>query len=412
MPLRRVKHHVALQVDPVVAVGVINLMRTLLSLGLVVCVVLLWGRAQVARATVLPEERADIMYHSYEGGGVTVSGPSILVRKNTSTNTSVFYNYYIDHVSSASLDVLLGGSPYQEKRTEQSGGIDYLHGKTTTSLSYTSSVENDYKSGTLNFNISQDFFGDLSTLTLGYTRGNDDVTMRGLSYDLAKVDRQNYRVGFSQILSKNFVMGANWETITDDASSLNGSTVTLNNPYRSYSFLDTSTGNRGFAQEKYPNTHTSNAFAINGSYFLSYRAALHGEVKIYQDSWGVNATTYQLSYTYPIRNWIFDFRGRWYNQGKANFYSDMFDYQDQYTFMARDKELATFQSMGLGVTASMEFAKNGWGWIDKGSLNLSWDHIQFNYKDFRDVTVGGTPGTEPLYAFGADIYQFFVSFWY
>lgn len=395
-----------------VAVAVIKSLRNLLLTGIALCFIIVLGLVQLGQATVLPEERADVMYHSYDGGGVTVSGPSILVRKNATTSTSVYYNYYIDHVSSASLDVLSGGSPYTEKRTEQTGGIDYLHGKTTTSLSYTTSVENDYKSGTLNFNLSQDFFGDLSTLTLGYTRGKDQVSRRGLSYDLSEISRQNYRLGFSQILSKNFVLSASWETITDDATSLNGSNVTLNNPYRSYSYYDSGTGQRGYAPEKYPNTHTSNALAINGSFYLPFRAALHGKVKFYEDSWGISATTYQLSYTYPLEDWIFDFRTRWYSQGKADFYNDMFDYQDQYTFMARDRELATFQSTGIGVTASWNFAKNGWSWIDKGSLNLSWDHLEFNYKDFRNALVGGTPGSEPLYAFGANVYQLYVSIWY
>jgi len=30
---------------------------------------------------VLPEDRADTLYHRYEGGGVTVDGPSLLVRR-------------------------------------------------------------------------------------------------------------------------------------------------------------------------------------------------------------------------------------------------------------------------------------------------------------------------------------------
>jgi len=404
-----------------VVVAVINSMWYKLQTVIALSLIMLLGFAQTIRATVLPEERADVMYHGFDGGGVTVTGPSILVRKNASTNTSVYYNYYIDHISSASLDVLTGGSPYTEKRTEQTGGIAFLHGKTTTSLSYTSSFEKDYKSGTLNFNLSQDFFGDLSTLTLGYTLGNDTVGqhVKGVGFDYyvdkAKVNRQNYRVGFSQILTKNFIVGANWETITDDATSLPGSDVTLNSPYRSYSYCDdpTTCANRLFAPERYPNTHTSNAFAINGSYFLPFRAALHGKVKFYQDSWGVNATTYQVSYTYPLADWIFDFRTRWYSQSKADFYSDLFDYKDQYTFMARDRELAAFQSTSIGVTATWNFAKNGWHWIDKGSLNLSLDHMEFDYKDFRNNLVTGVPpGTEPLYTYGADIYQLYVSIWY
>lgn len=395
----------------VVAVAVINSPRRLRSYITLVILILAIGQAGFVHATVLPEERADLMFHDYDGGGVTINGPSLLVRKNASTNTSVFYNYYVDHISSASLDVKVGGSPYQEHRTEQSGGFDYVHGKTLMGMSYTNSVENDYKSNTVSFNMSQDFFGDLSTLTMGYSRGQDNVTQRGLPYDLSEITRQNYRLGFSQVLSKNFVVRANWETISDEAVSLTSAGVTLNNPYRSYSYYQTAT-TRGYDQEKYPATRTSNALAISGSYYLPFHAAIHGQVKLFQDSWGINATTYQLGYTYPLADWTFDFRTRWYSQSRADFYRDIFARQDEYTFMARDRELSTFQDVTIGVTASMAFAKNGWHWVDKGSLNLSWDHIEFNYKDYRNVTAGGAAGTEPLYSYGADVFQFYVSIWY
>lgn len=396
------------------------IVRLLIALVLSTCTL-----SYVAQATVLPEERADLLYHEYDGGGIKVSGPSLLVRKTATTNTSVFYNYYIDNITGASLDVIrtIGASRYVEKRTEQSGGFTYLHGKTTTSLSYTSSVENDYDAGTLNFSLSQDFFGDLSTLTMGYSKGNDTVgehskvTVGSVTTDVytdkAKVERQNYRLGFSQVLSKNLVMGINWETITNDATSLDSDNVTLNNPYRSYSYCsDATCTSRGFANESYPNTHTSNALAINGSYYLSFRAALHGKVKFYQDSWGISAVSYKLGYTFPWADWIFDFRTRWYSQSKASFYSDLFAFQGEYKFMARDRELSTFQSLSIGTTASWDFFKNGWHWIDKGSLNLSFDHMEFDYKDYRNDLLGGTPGTEPLYSYGANIIQAYVSIWY
>ena len=121
------KHHVVLKVAQAVAVVVINSMRSLRWLSLTVGLAIFAGQVQLARATVLPEERADLLYHDYDGGNVTVTGPSLLVRKNTSINTSVFYNYYVDHISSASLDVMIGGSRYQEQRIEQSAGIDYIH---------------------------------------------------------------------------------------------------------------------------------------------------------------------------------------------------------------------------------------------------------------------------------------------
>ena len=58
---------------------------------------------------------------------------------------SVNANYYMDMVTSASIDVeVSGASEYKEERDQWSLGFDYLHGKTTYSLSYTNSEENDY----------------------------------------------------------------------------------------------------------------------------------------------------------------------------------------------------------------------------------------------------------------------------
>ena len=34
-------------------------------------------------AAVLPEERVDLLYHRYDGGGVVVDGPSVPVRRST-----------------------------------------------------------------------------------------------------------------------------------------------------------------------------------------------------------------------------------------------------------------------------------------------------------------------------------------
>ncbi|MDJ0806416.1 MAG: hypothetical protein QNJ78_06230, partial [Gammaproteobacteria bacterium] len=69
-----------------------------------------------AGSAVLPEDRADLMYHVYDGGGVEVTGPSILVRKSVGESVSISGNYYVDSISSASIDVITSASPYQEER--------------------------------------------------------------------------------------------------------------------------------------------------------------------------------------------------------------------------------------------------------------------------------------------------------
>ena len=57
-------------------------------------------------AGVLPEDRADAMYHYYDGGGVQIDGPSLLMRKQVGKSFSFFGNYYVDSISSASIDVV------------------------------------------------------------------------------------------------------------------------------------------------------------------------------------------------------------------------------------------------------------------------------------------------------------------
>jgi hypothetical protein len=64
-----------------------------------------------AVAGVLPEDSVDVMYHRYQGGGITVQGPSILVQKRIGDHFAVNANYYQDYISSASIDVLLSASP-------------------------------------------------------------------------------------------------------------------------------------------------------------------------------------------------------------------------------------------------------------------------------------------------------------
>lgn len=357
-------------------------------------------------AGVLPEDRADILFHSYEGGGVEISGPSVLVRKQATTNTSVVANYYVDMVSSASIDVVTTASKYEEERQEQSIGIDYLHGKSKMSLSYKVSDENDFDAKSAHFNLSQDMFGDLTTITLGYSRGWDVVGKRNDASFAKDTDRQNYRIGVSQVLTKNLIMGASFETITDEGY--------LNNPYRSVRYLDGGVA-RGYSYqaEVYPNTRTSNALAFRAKYFLPYRAAVYGEFRLYQDDWGINGQDVEIGYTHPLGDhWLFDVHMRTYSQTKADFYSDLFAGQNAQNFLARDKELSTFSDLTLGLGVSYEFAKGGWGFIDKASVNLGYDLIQFDYEDFRDLRNGGTVGDEPLYSYTANVIQLFVSIWY
>src|SRR5579864_7819764 len=135
----------------------------------------LFALAAAGHAAVLPDDRADFLWHDWQGGGVNVSGPSLLVRKKVNDSLSLAANVYVDLISSASVDVLSTASPYKETRRQGSLSADYLHGSTTYSLGYIQSNEPDYVARTAFASISQTMFGDLTTVSFGYSRGWDRV---------------------------------------------------------------------------------------------------------------------------------------------------------------------------------------------------------------------------------------------
>ena len=358
-------------------------------------------------AGVLPEDRADVLFHSYDGGGVTIQGPSLLVRKQFASKFSASANYYVDNVSSASIDVVTTASPYEEERTQYSVGLDYLHDRWLMNLGFSSSEENDYSAETFNVGISQDFFGDLTTLSLGYSLGNDEVGRRGDADFSDTVERQQYRLGLSQILTRNLLLGVSIETITDEGF--------LNNPYRSVRFVDNDSPiGYSYEPEVYPRTRTSDAGAVRLRYYLPYRAALHGEYRSYADTWDIQSDTFEIGYTHPLDDgWIIEAKLRLYSQSAAAFYSDLFSRARFQNFIARDKELSTFESRTLRLGASYDVMRGGWRFVDRGTVSVAYDRITFDYEDFRNLTGAGfVPGQEPLYSFDADVFQVFMSFWF
>ena len=360
--------------------------------------------ALAAEAQVLPEDRADALYHSYDGGGVEITGPSLLVRKQINNDVSLSANYYVDSISSASIDVLSYASPYSEERTEVSFGSDVIVGEAIVSAGYTYSDENDFTAKTGYVGISQEIFGGLTTVRLGFARGDDEIGQITDSTFEEEAKRRIYRLGVSQVVTKNLVMNLDFEGITDEGF--------LNNPYRQVRYVDTDPNNTAgyaFEDEVYPDTRTSGALAAGARYFLNKDAAVYGGARYYDDDWEINAWNANAGYTYRWRGrWLFDVSFRYYDQSAAEFYSDLFPFRESQTFRARDKELSTYTTQTLKFDVSYDMFENGWSMFERGTANFSFARIQFDYDDFRDIVTGGPVGEEPLYSFDADVIQLWV----
>lgn len=395
-----------------------RLLPPLLRACLALCVI-----AAPVLGGVLPEDQADLLYHSYSGGDITVRGPSVLIRKKVGDSLSLTYNYYEDMISSASIDVKLSASPYHEIRKQNSFGADYLHGKTTYSLGYIYSREPDYIASTSYYSISQDMFGDLTTISLGYRRAWDQV-YRDLCAaphpnnqecpDIIndptfhqRADHRGYTFGLTQILTRNLLANLNYEIDTDQGY--------LANPYRQIRY--SSPGGVGFtlAPQIYPNTRTSNAASVLLKYYLPWRATLSGSYRFYHDTFGIVGNTLEADYTMPMwKGWIFDGSLRYYTQTHASFYSDLFPYANYSNFMARDRELAAFHSLTAGIGASYEFPIPQLPWIHKSTANIRYDRMMITYKDYRDALLAAQYGAggEPLYKLDANVLEVFLSLWY
>jgi Protein of unknown function (DUF3570) len=382
--------------------------RTLLALCVITLPVL---------GGVLPEDRADVMWHSYSGGDITVDGPSVLVRKKVGDNLSFSANYYEDMISSASIDVKLSASPYHEDRKQWSGGVDFLHGKSTYSAGFINSNEPDYKSNTAFVSVSQDMFGDLTTLTMGFRRGWDQI-YRDIKLPDGQIindptfsqraDHRGYTVGLSQILTRNTIATFDYELGTDQGY--------LANPYRKIRYSSPGQGN-GYtlADQVYPDTRTTNSAAFSLKHYLSWDAAVTGQYRYFQDTWGIVGNTFQVDYSQRWRQYIFDATLRYYKQNAADFYSDLFPRADYQNFMARDRELAAFHDWTLGVGGSYLFPRISWApWINSSSINLHVARLMIDYSDFRNALLAGEygAGNEPLYKLNATVFTLFFSVWY
>jgi hypothetical protein len=366
-------------------------------------------------ADVLPDNRADVFYSKYSGGGMDITGYSATARAKITENFALEANYFVDKVSGASIDVLSQASVIKDERKQKSGTIEYLRDKTTYTASYISSVERDYISETASISLSQDMFGDLTTVTLGFADTKNKVgENNGTANDpkvawLGHALTRAYSGGVSQIITKNFIAGVNLQVITDAGY--------LANPYRSIRYLDTTAKGYSLASQTYPNTHTSTAVQVQGKYYLPYRAAVTALYRYYNDTWGVVGNTYELDYTHPIRNkWIFEGRVRYYKQNAATFYRDLFDFNPQQNFEARDQNLAALDNITVGAKVTYAFLPEGWSVFKRGTVTLDYSRIRFNYLDFRNIKDFGLPqykpGEEPLYQFNANVFQVFVSMYF
>lgn len=350
-------------------------------------VVALLGTALAAtevHAVVLPEDQAEAMVHIYDADGLRASGPAVLVRKKLGTAVSLQGSYYVDQVSSASIDVVTTASPFKETRKEYSLGGDYVVRDSLVSVSMTHSSEPDYVARTLSVDVSQDMFGNMTTVALGFSRGTDDVGRKDAGFfDQARHWR--YRLGLTQILSPTWLMTLNAEAVSDDGY--------LGNPYRSARV------GGAFVPENHPRTRSSRAVKIGATGALASRSAVRGSYRYYWDNWAIRGHTLEGGYSrYFGDAYLADWTVRVHSQSKALFYSD--NAVADTVYLSRNRQLSSFKSLGLGAKLTYSVGKLGEHDV---KLSAAYELLHFKYSNFTDLRTG------KAYGLNAHILQVFAS---
>ena len=337
------------------------------------------------QAADLPEDRADAMVHVYDGGGVRAIGPALLVRKKFLDKVSLSASYYIDSVSNASIDVVTTASPYKENRSEYGFGLDYAVRDSIVTLALTSSKEPDYTADNTSIDVAQEVFGGMSTVSLGFSRGVDKVGKKDIGF-FDTATHWKYRLGLTQILTPTWLMSANFEALSDDGY--------LGSPYRVARVFGAT------VPERNPRTRTGRAVKFRVIGDVGSRSAVRAEYRYYWDTWAIRAHTVEFGYSrYFGDAWLVDASLRYNTQQHALFYSDNATLET--TYVSRNRQLGTFNSLGLGGKVSYTAARVQGKYEVK--LNGSYERVRFKYSDFTDIRTGSA------YSFDANVLQLFVS---
>jgi len=342
-----------------------------------------------AGAATLPEDKAEALYHSYDGGGVKATGPALLVRKSLLDKVSLSAQYYVDAVSNASIDVITTASPFKETRKVYEFGIDTVVRDTTLSGSVSRSKEPDYVADAASLDVAHEVFGGMTTFSLGYTRSADDVGKKGIPGFFDKANHWQYRAGITQILTPRWLLSINGEAVSDSGY--------LGSPYRAARVFGAA------VPERNPRTRTSRAIKLRTIYDSSAllpRSSIRAEYRRYWDTWDVKAGTTEIGGSkYVGESFLVDAMIRLYSQDKALFYSD--NAQSETTYISRNRQLSTFKTTAFGGKVTYTYPRLPAGYDVK--LIGSYERKSFKFSDFTDLRTGNK------FSYNADVLQLLVS---
>jgi hypothetical protein len=372
----------------------------LLALGLVMAV---WPASSRA------EDRFDLgttWYVERRRGGegaLSVVHPQLDVEVDAGESVSIGAGYAADAVSGAtasvfSVDALSSATRFEDVRHQARLSLGFRGARSGLVLSSGAGAERDYTSVTVSATGDVDLPGRNSNLALSYSHNFDRVCDRDNGMAFALERRALSGLDDCAVVAVLLVEDTPGVTVWRDLEIDTGqATLTQNlsptvvvqaglfgqilrgfqaNPYRRVRVSGVE------PQESLPEVRGRLALLVQANkYLIGPRAAVHGSVRGYSDTWGVNSLALEMAYSqYAGDALLLRLRGRIYQQSEASFFKDAFFYDAEGpagAYFTGDRELAPLRNILAGARLSYigrdPEGDPVWGLFDDVQLDLRGD---------------------------------------
>lgn len=277
-------------------------------------------------------ERYDIKVHQFQL--VTPVGENYGLTLNSSVESmSGASPWYAITPFDGEKSIVMSGATIHEKRRDYNLGLRRYLENGSVGISLGSSKENDYESWNGGFDMSRNFNNDLTTLAGGVSYSSDDINPTDASlFNRITDESKNTSSAFfsvSQVINQNSLF----------QSSLN---ITRHN---------------GFLTDPYklgdsrPESRTQVAWSNAYRRFIpELDGALHLDLRLYDDDFGINSLTFDMSWYQNIGS-TFQLipRLRYYSQSDADFFTPENDFFGAQRFNSSDYRLSAYGAISGAI---------------------------------------------------------------
>ncbi len=336
-------------------------------------------------------------------GGLSVVHPQLDLEVDAGDSVTIGAGYSADVVSGATasvfaVDAVASATPFDDVRHEAHATVQLKGSRSSLTVGGGAATERDYTSVNLTVGGNVDLPGKNTNLALSYSHHFDHVCDHDNAMAAALERRALTGVEPCEVSSVLMIEDTPGQTVWRDLDiDTAQATLTQNmsptlalqaglfgqvlrgfqaNPYRRVRVAGVE------PQESVPEVRGRVALLVQANKFLTgIRSAVHGSVRGYSDTWGVNSLALEMAYSqYAGDALLLRVRGRVYQQTEASFFKDAFFYDTEGpagAFFTGDRELAPVRNILTGARLSYigvdEEGKSVWGFFDEVRIDLKGD---------------------------------------